>query len=105
MGPAGPGQGERGRCGNGPTLTPGSPQATEQLQIALRDPASLPALCELLASAGDPQVRFLPLPAEFPIVRHMSSPSSCPRQLSQHLPARTLTCLLHRPRSASSRPY
>ncbi|XP_067595518.1 importin-4 isoform X3 [Pseudorca crassidens] len=32
-------------------------QATEQLQTALRDPASLPALCELLASAGDPQIR------------------------------------------------
>ncbi|TKC38211.1 hypothetical protein EI555_015807 [Monodon monoceros] len=32
-------------------------RATEQLQTALRDPASLPALCELLASAGDPQIR------------------------------------------------
>ncbi|XP_065727106.1 importin-4 [Phocoena phocoena] len=34
-------------------------RATEQLQTALRDPASLPALCELLASAGDPQIRQL----------------------------------------------
>ncbi|DAA25737.1 importin-4 [Bos taurus] len=32
-------------------------RATEQLQIALRDPASLSALCELLASGGDPQIR------------------------------------------------
>ncbi|KAM4853923.1 importin-4 [Thomomys bottae] len=32
-------------------------QATEQLRIALRDPASLPALCDLLASASDPQIR------------------------------------------------
>ncbi|XP_036127630.1 importin-4 [Molossus molossus] len=32
-------------------------RATEQLQIAFRDPASLPALCELLASAADPQIR------------------------------------------------
>ncbi|XP_032477532.1 importin-4 isoform X2 [Phocoena sinus] len=34
-------------------------RATEQLRTALRDPASLPALCELLASAGDPQIRQL----------------------------------------------
>ncbi|KAM5239735.1 importin-4 isoform 2-T2 [Hipposideros larvatus] len=34
-----------------------SPKATEQLQTALRDPASLPALCDLLASAADPQIR------------------------------------------------
>uniref|UniRef100_A0A8C0JS78 Importin 4 n=1 Tax=Canis lupus dingo TaxID=286419 RepID=A0A8C0JS78_CANLU len=41
-----------------PTLTPGHlPQATEQLQTALRDPAALPALCDLLASAADPQIR------------------------------------------------
>lgn len=32
-------------------------RATEQLQVALRDPASLPALCDLLASAADPQIR------------------------------------------------
>ncbi|XP_068822112.1 importin-4 isoform X1 [Capricornis sumatraensis] len=32
-------------------------RATEQLQIALRDPASLSALCDLLASGGDPQIR------------------------------------------------
>ncbi|XP_069341958.1 importin-4 isoform X1 [Eulemur rufifrons] len=32
-------------------------QATERLQIALRDPAALPALCDLLALATDPQVR------------------------------------------------
>ncbi|XP_032963785.1 importin-4 isoform X3 [Rhinolophus ferrumequinum] len=32
-------------------------QATEQLQIALRDPAALPALCDSLASAADPQIR------------------------------------------------
>ncbi|XP_046509294.1 importin-4 isoform X2 [Equus quagga] len=32
-------------------------QATEQLQTALRDPAALPALCDLLASAPDPQIR------------------------------------------------
>ncbi|XP_057577089.1 importin-4 [Hippopotamus amphibius kiboko] len=32
-------------------------RATEQLQAALRDPAALPALCDLLASAGDPQIR------------------------------------------------
>ncbi|XP_075388120.1 importin-4 isoform X1 [Tenrec ecaudatus] len=32
-------------------------RATEQLQIALRDPAALPALCDLLASATDPQIR------------------------------------------------
>uniref|UniRef100_A0AC11BHE7 Importin 4 n=1 Tax=Ovis aries TaxID=9940 RepID=A0AC11BHE7_SHEEP len=32
-------------------------RATEQLQIALRDPASLSALCDLLASAADPQIR------------------------------------------------
>ncbi|MBZ3881348.1 Importin-4 [Sciurus carolinensis] len=32
-------------------------RATEQLQIALRDPAALPALCNLLASATDPQIR------------------------------------------------
>ncbi|KAB0390499.1 hypothetical protein E2I00_017481 [Balaenoptera physalus] len=36
-------------------------RATEQLQIALRDPASLRALCELLASAGDPQVTLTTL--------------------------------------------
>ncbi|XP_017506525.3 importin-4 isoform X2 [Manis javanica] len=32
-------------------------RATEQLQIALRDPAALSALCDLLASAADPQIR------------------------------------------------
>ncbi|XP_047592847.1 importin-4 isoform X3 [Lutra lutra] len=32
-------------------------RATEQLQTALRDPAALPALCDLLASAVDPQIR------------------------------------------------
>uniref|UniRef100_A0A8C8ZYD3 Importin 4 n=1 Tax=Prolemur simus TaxID=1328070 RepID=A0A8C8ZYD3_PROSS len=32
-------------------------RATERLQIALRDPAALPALCDLLALATDPQVR------------------------------------------------
>ncbi|XP_049982054.1 importin-4 [Alexandromys fortis] len=32
-------------------------RATEQLQAALRDPAALPALCDLLASATDPQIR------------------------------------------------
>ncbi|XP_055293391.1 importin-4 isoform X2 [Moschus berezovskii] len=32
-------------------------RATEELQTALRDPASLSALCDLLASAGDPQIR------------------------------------------------
>ncbi|XP_064148403.1 importin-4 isoform X1 [Loxodonta africana] len=32
-------------------------RATEQLQIALRDPTALPALCDLLASAADPQIR------------------------------------------------
>ncbi|XP_076983211.1 importin-4 isoform X1 [Tamandua tetradactyla] len=32
-------------------------RATEQLQIALRDSAALPALCDLLASAADPQIR------------------------------------------------
>ncbi|XP_008838051.1 importin-4 isoform X2 [Nannospalax galili] len=32
-------------------------RATEQLQIALRDTAALPALCDLLASAVDPQIR------------------------------------------------
>ncbi|KAM5235871.1 importin-4 isoform 2-T2 [Ctenodactylus gundi] len=32
-------------------------RATEQLQMALRDPAALPALCDLLASAADPQIR------------------------------------------------
>ncbi|KAM9645313.1 importin-4 [Trichechus inunguis] len=34
-------------------------RATEQLQIALRDPAALPLLCNLLASAADPQIRQL----------------------------------------------
>ncbi|KAL1781203.1 importin-4 [Sigmodon hispidus] len=32
-------------------------RATERLQIALRDPAALPALFDLLASATDPQIR------------------------------------------------
>ncbi|XP_004463436.1 LOW QUALITY PROTEIN: importin-4 [Dasypus novemcinctus] len=32
-------------------------RATEQLQTALRDPAALPALCDLLISAADPQIR------------------------------------------------
>uniref|UniRef100_A0A2K6SGI5 Importin 4 n=1 Tax=Saimiri boliviensis boliviensis TaxID=39432 RepID=A0A2K6SGI5_SAIBB len=32
-------------------------RATEQLHIALRAPAALPALCDLLASAADPQIR------------------------------------------------
>ncbi|XP_035311518.1 importin-4 isoform X1 [Cricetulus griseus] len=32
-------------------------RATEQLQTALRDPAALPTLCDLLASATDPQIR------------------------------------------------
>uniref|UniRef100_H0X353 Importin 4 n=1 Tax=Otolemur garnettii TaxID=30611 RepID=H0X353_OTOGA len=32
-------------------------RATEQLQIALRDPVALRALCDLLASAADPQIR------------------------------------------------
>ncbi|GAB5572740.1 ran-binding protein 6 isoform X1 [Prionailurus iriomotensis] len=32
-------------------------RATEQLQIVLRNPAALPALCDLLASAADPQIR------------------------------------------------
>uniref|UniRef100_A0A8C0JSB1 Importin 4 n=1 Tax=Canis lupus dingo TaxID=286419 RepID=A0A8C0JSB1_CANLU len=50
--------GRMGGGGKGPTLTPGHlPQATEQLQTALRDPAALPALCDLLASAADPQIR------------------------------------------------
>ncbi|KAM9202409.1 importin-4 isoform 2-T2 [Dugong dugon] len=34
-------------------------RATKQLQIALRDPAALPVLCNLLASAADPQIRQL----------------------------------------------
>uniref|UniRef100_G1RZD8 Importin 4 n=1 Tax=Nomascus leucogenys TaxID=61853 RepID=G1RZD8_NOMLE len=45
-------------------------RATEQLQIVLRAPAALPALCDLLASAADPQVRPLTLPSELPTVRH-----------------------------------
>uniref|UniRef100_A0A8C0JQ40 Importin 4 n=1 Tax=Canis lupus dingo TaxID=286419 RepID=A0A8C0JQ40_CANLU len=71
--------GRMGGGGKGPTLTPGHlPQATEQLQTALRDPAALPALCDLLASAADPQVRLLPLPARrwggiSPICRHSVS--------------------------------
>ncbi|XP_023563486.1 importin-4 isoform X3 [Octodon degus] len=32
-------------------------RATEQLRIALRDPSALPALCDLLASATNPQIR------------------------------------------------
>uniref|UniRef100_A0A7N5JK79 Importin 4 n=1 Tax=Ailuropoda melanoleuca TaxID=9646 RepID=A0A7N5JK79_AILME len=32
-------------------------RATEQLRTALRDPAALPALCDLLASAANPQIR------------------------------------------------
>nr|XP_051678664.1 importin-4 isoform X2 [Oryctolagus cuniculus] len=32
-------------------------RATEQLRTALRDSAALPALCDLLASAADPQIR------------------------------------------------
>ncbi|XP_021506047.1 importin-4 [Meriones unguiculatus] len=32
-------------------------RATERLQLALRDPSALPALCDLLASATDPQIR------------------------------------------------
>nr|XP_035116087.2 importin-4 isoform X2 [Callithrix jacchus] len=32
-------------------------RATEQLHIALRAPAALPALCDLLTSAADPQIR------------------------------------------------
>ncbi|XP_050999084.1 importin-4 [Acomys russatus] len=32
-------------------------RATEQLQLALKDPNALPALCNLLASATDPQIR------------------------------------------------
>ncbi|XP_043835956.1 importin-4 isoform X2 [Dromiciops gliroides] len=32
-------------------------RATEELQIALRHPGALPALCELLAQAPDPQIR------------------------------------------------
>ncbi|XP_005377086.1 PREDICTED: importin-4 [Chinchilla lanigera] len=32
-------------------------RATEQLRIALRDSSALPALCDLLASASDPQIR------------------------------------------------
>ncbi|KAM8783970.1 importin-4 [Rhynchonycteris naso] len=32
-------------------------RATEQLQTALRDPAALAALCDLMASAADPQIR------------------------------------------------
>uniref|UniRef100_A0A452SH66 Importin 4 n=1 Tax=Ursus americanus TaxID=9643 RepID=A0A452SH66_URSAM len=32
-------------------------RATEQLRTALRDPAALPTLCDLLASAADPQIR------------------------------------------------
>ncbi|XP_053449412.1 importin-4 [Nycticebus coucang] len=32
-------------------------RATEQLQTALRDPAALRALCDLLTSAADPQIR------------------------------------------------
>ena len=67
-----------GGCGKGPTLTPGTPQATKQLQTVLRDPAALSALCDLLASAADPQVKLLPLPAELPTIRHWSSPLSCP---------------------------
>uniref|UniRef100_A0A2K6A7A2 Importin 4 n=1 Tax=Mandrillus leucophaeus TaxID=9568 RepID=A0A2K6A7A2_MANLE len=56
-------------------------RATEQLQIALRAPAALPALCDLLASAADPQVRPLTLPSEYwrvieeisPVCRHCVS--------------------------------
>ncbi|KAI2570647.1 importin 4 [Homo sapiens] len=36
-------------------------RATEQLQIVLRAPAALPALCDLLASAADPQTTEHPL--------------------------------------------
>uniref|UniRef100_A0A4X2M084 Importin 4 n=1 Tax=Vombatus ursinus TaxID=29139 RepID=A0A4X2M084_VOMUR len=32
-------------------------RATEQLQAALRNPGAVPALCELLAHAPDPQIR------------------------------------------------
>uniref|UniRef100_A0A8C0JTD1 Importin 4 n=1 Tax=Canis lupus dingo TaxID=286419 RepID=A0A8C0JTD1_CANLU len=48
------GLGERGLI---PLKLPEKRQATEQLQTALRDPAALPALCDLLASAADPQIR------------------------------------------------
>ncbi|XP_062061343.1 importin-4 [Lepus europaeus] len=34
-------------------------RATEQLRTALRDSAAVPALCDLLASAADPQIRQL----------------------------------------------
>lgn len=63
---AGPtGLGGWGGCGKGPVLTPpASQQATEQLQTALRDPAALPALCDLLASATDPQASYPPLLAD-----------------------------------------
>uniref|UniRef100_A0A2R9B573 Importin 4 n=1 Tax=Pan paniscus TaxID=9597 RepID=A0A2R9B573_PANPA len=53
-------------------------RATEQLQIVLRAPAALPALCDLLASAADPQVRPQTLPSELPTVRHRSSPNIRP---------------------------
>lgn len=93
--------GRMGGGGKGPTLTPGHlPQATEQLQTALRDPAALPALCDLLASAADPQVRLLPLPARRP----HSTPPVKPRLAPCSAPScRTLTGVLLRLRSASSR--
>lgn len=70
-------------------------QATEQLQTVLRDPAALPALCDLLASAADPQVRLLPLPAERPIVRHWSRPQLAPcGPFSTFLPKPSRACFL-----------
>ncbi|XP_031309337.1 importin-4 [Camelus dromedarius] len=51
-------------------------RATEQLQTALRDPAALPALCDLLASAGDPQIR------QFAAVLTRRRLSTCWRRLA-----------------------
>lgn len=97
---AGYGQGRPGRASGRLREKPYSDpqtirQATEQLQTVLRDPAALPALCDLLASAADPQVRLLPLPAERPIARHWSRPQLAPcGPFSTFLPKPSRACFL-----------
>lgn len=62
-----------GRLWERPGLDPpASHQATEQLQTILRDPAALPALCDLLATATDSQASYLLLHAK--ILKFLSVP-------------------------------
>lgn len=96
-------------CGKGLVLTPQAffHQATEQLQTTLRDPGALPALCDLLASATDPQASCLPLLDEILKFLHVPGPAPASAPCGLNLFISSLPVILiwlatsSHPRSAS----